>query len=357
MRGERAVRQHVMVPVPAHATLSDVAALAGVSLKTASRVFNDHPNVSDGVRQRVQDAAAELGYVPNTIARELRAGAQSNLVGLIIGNLGNPFYSRLAGGAEAVLVEAGLELLVASSGDDAEHERRLVASMLSRRVRGLLVVPSGQDYSFLEADVSRGTSVVFVDRPPNGLHAPSVVVDNRAGVRQAVTHLADHGHRRIALLADHLDLWTARERVEGFRAVCAELGLDDDPQLVITGLSTTEQARRAAADLYLGRRPPTAVLPTNNVIALGAIEAMRRTRTRVALVSFDDFDASELLDVTTLSHEPGEIGAVAARTLLGELHGPARGNVAVVLETGLVLRGSGERAPEAGHAVPSPRTP
>src|SRR6266536_5042857 len=124
---------------PPRATLSDVAALAGVSLKTASRVFNDHPNVSDRVRQQVRYAADTLGYVPNTIARELRAGARSTLVGLIVGNLGNPFYSRLAAGAESVLVDAGLELLIASSGDDAAHERRLIDSMSSRQVRGLVL--------------------------------------------------------------------------------------------------------------------------------------------------------------------------------------------------------------------------
>src|SRR6266511_3180869 len=294
-RSEPAPRRS-LVPVPPRATLSDVAALAGVSLKTASRVFNDHPNVSDRVRQQVRYAADTLGYVPNTIARELRAGARSTLVGLIVGNLGNPFYSRLAAGAESVLVDAGLELLIASSGDDAAHERRLIDSMASRQVRGLVIVPSAPDYSFLEADVSRGMHVVFVDRPPVGLAASSVVVDNRTGIRRAVEHLAEHGHQRIALLTDSREIWTARERIDGFV--------------------------EARADL-------------------------RRTDRRLALVSFDDFDTSDLLEVTTLSYQPQEIGVAAARTLVAEVTAEGRPTPSVVvLETSLIARGSGEIHPE-----------
>lgn len=337
--------EHALVPVPPRATLSDVAALAGVSLKTASRVFNDHPNVSDVVRSRVRQSAETLGYVPNTIARELRAGAQSSLVGLIVGNLGNPFYSRLAAGAESVLVGAGLELLIASSGDDAEHERRLIASMTSRRVRGLIVVPSGADYAFLASDVGRGMRVVFVDRPPVGLDASSVLVDNRAGISLAVHHLAEHGHRRIALLADAPEVWTARERVIGFTDACADLGLDLDADLVVEGLTTVVDARRAAADLILSRRPPTALVAGNNVIALGAVAAIRRSERHLALVSFDDFDASDLLEVTTLSHGPEQIGVAAAQTLVAEVTATAPvAPTTRVLETALVARGSGEIA-------------
>jgi LacI family transcriptional regulator len=345
-RSEPAPRRS-LVPVPPRATLSDVAALAGVSLKTASRVFNDHPNVSDRVRRQVRHAADTLGYVPNTIARELRAGARSTLVGLIVGNLGNPFYSRLAAGAESVLVDAGLELLIASSGDDAAHERRLIDSMASRQVRGLVIVPSAPDYSFLEADVSRGMHVVFVDRPPVGLAASSVVVDNRTGIRRAVEHLAEHGHRRIALLTDSREIWTARERIDGFVEARADLRLPVEPELIVDHLTSVVEARRAVADLILSRTTPTALIAGNNVIARGAIEAIRRTDRRLALVSFDDFDTSDLLEVTTLSYQPQEIGVAAARTLVAEVTAEGRPTPSVVvLETSLIARGSGEIRPQ-----------
>lgn len=336
-----------LAAVPAQATLSDVAALAGVSLKTASRVFNDHANVSAAVRERVRTASQTLGYAPNTIARELRAGATSNFVGLVIGNLVNPFYARLAAGVESVLSQSGLELLIASSGDEKGHERTLIASMVSRRVRGLILVPSGDDYSFLAPDISRGMRVMFVDRPPAGIDASSVLVDNRAGMRQVVAHLVEHGHRRIALLADSRALWTARERIEAFTDVAAELGLMADAAVVVDDLSSIVDSRRATVDLVLGRQPPTALIAGNNVIALGAVEGLRRSGRRLALVSFDDFDVSELLDVTTLSHAPQEIGVIAARALLGELdpQGPGDGSAQpshLVLETNLIVRGSGE---------------
>jgi LacI family transcriptional regulator len=329
------------------ATLSDVAMLAGVSLKTASRVFNDQPNVSDAVRQRVRAASETLVYAPNTIARELRAGARSTCIGLVIGNLVNPFYSRLAAGLGSVFANAGLELLIASSGDEPDHERELIASMTSRRVQGLVLVPSAEDYSFLTPMMGRGMRVVSVDRPAGGISASSVVIDNRDGVRQAVRHLYAHGHRRIALLADNRALWTARERLDAFTDVCSELGLSAGTAMTIDGLSGMVEARRATVDLVLGREAPTGLVAGNNVIALGVIEGLRRTGRTVALVSFDDFDASELLDVTTLSHDPQEIGVAAARALVADLDDGSGQRMprSLVVSTSVIARGSGEIPP------------
>jgi LacI family transcriptional regulator len=293
------------------------------------------------------EASEALAYAPNAIARDLRAGARSNFVGLVIGNLDNPFYARLAAGVSSVLTSGKYELLMASSDDMAEHERQLLSAMISRRVRGLIVVPSGDDYSFLAPERNRGTGIVFVDRPPVGLDAGFIVVDNRAGVRQAVEHLADHGHRRIAMLADARALWTSRERVAAFRDTCAARGIDVAEDLVVTELSTVVDARRATIDLALSRTPPTAIVAGNNLIATGALEGMRRSRRRLALVSFDDFDASELLEVTTLSHAPQDIGIAAATALLSTLaDGGGLTPSTLVIKTTLIPRGSGELNPE-----------
>src|SRR5690606_1874951 len=140
-------------PLP-RSTLGNVAALAGVSPKTASRALNDHPGVSAPTRQRVQEAARMLRFRPNALARELRTGAVSRGVGLVIADLANPFYSRLAAAAEQEFRSAGLELFLASTDEDPGREQEVVRTMLDRRVRALLVVPAAEDHSYLESEKS-----------------------------------------------------------------------------------------------------------------------------------------------------------------------------------------------------------
>src|SRR3954447_15243607 len=156
-------------PLPVRPRLRDVAARAGVSVKTASRVFNAYPSVSPQTAKRVLDAARELRFSPNGLARELRRGGVTSAVGLVVGDLANPFYSQIAAGAERVLREQGLELFLATSDEDAEHEERVIRILLERRVRALLMVPAAQDHAYLETELALGTPVVFLDRPANGI--------------------------------------------------------------------------------------------------------------------------------------------------------------------------------------------
>jgi LacI family transcriptional regulator len=157
------VAKEILEPV-AHPTLADVAAIAGVSIKTASRVLNDSVNVAPDTAEKVRKAASLVGYRSNRIARELRGGALSNLIGMVISDLANPFYAGLAAGAEKRLSEAGLDLIIATARDDAERERALMESLLERRVRGLVVVPSGEDYSYLHIERRRGYLFLLIDR-------------------------------------------------------------------------------------------------------------------------------------------------------------------------------------------------
>ena len=155
----------------AHPTLADVAAISGVSIKTASRVMNGSEQVSQDTADKVKKAANLVGYRSNRIARELRVGSLSNLVGMVISDLANPFYAGLAAGAEERLSEEGLDLILATARDDGEREKNLIESLLERRVRGLIIVPSGEDYSHLHQERKRGFSFVFVDRPAPYLDA------------------------------------------------------------------------------------------------------------------------------------------------------------------------------------------
>ena len=214
-------------PAGRQPTLTQVAALAGVSLKTASRALNDEPNVAEATGRRVREAADRLGYRLNGIARELRRGATSALVGLISGDLTNPFYSAVASGIERELRQHGLQLVTANNDEDAELEQALVDAFLQRRVRALLVVPSGERHDYLAIEGNRGVPFVFLDRPPDGIDADTVVIDNAGGARAAAEHLLGGGHRRIALVADLERKAPQRGRIDSFVTAMESAGNDE----------------------------------------------------------------------------------------------------------------------------------
>src|SRR5205823_12465477 len=183
--------------------MRDVAALAKVSIKTVSRVVNAEAGVSPSLVRRVMAAAERLDYRHNMTASSLRRSkGRSATIGVVLEDVANPFSSALHRSIEDVAVLRGVLVLAGSSDEDEEREQQLVSAFASRRVDGLIIQPSSHDHSYLLAERNAGTPVVFVDRPPSFLDADAVVTDNVAGIRQAVRHLLDHGHRRIAYLRD-----------------------------------------------------------------------------------------------------------------------------------------------------------
>jgi LacI family transcriptional regulator len=314
-----AARSVAPAHIVGHPKLSDVAALAGVSIKTVSRVLNDAPNVSPDTARRVHESITLLGYRSNVIARELRGGGLSNLVGMVISDLGNPFYAGLAAGAEETISEAGLDLILATARDDGERERALINSLLERRVRGLMIVPSGSDYSYLHADRQRGFSFVFVDRPAPFLDADTVIADNEGGIRACVGWLQKQGCKRIALMADLESIWTAEQRIAGFWTAAAEAGYPRDALTVISGVHTAEEARERCTDLLMGE--VDGIIAANDLIALGVGEAAQG-REGIRIISFDDFPSASLLGVVTLNHDARELGRLAAETLLARFENP-----------------------------------
>ncbi len=312
-----------MVNIPApHPTLADVASIAGVSIKTASRVLNDSINVAPETAEKVRQAAAQIGYRSNRIARELRGGALSNLIGMVISDLANPFYAGLAAGAEERLSEAGLDLIIATARDDARRERALIESLLERRVRGLLVVPSGEDYSYLNIERKRGYSFVFVDRPAAYLNADTVLVDNQGGIATCLDELIRQNCKKIAIIADTLSIWTASERIEGFKKACLSRGLDKRDIHVVTGIHTTDEARAATHSL-LGSMPHIdGIIATNDLIAMGVGEVLHNEESTMKVVSFDDFPSADLFSIKSLDHDPQRLGKLSAEVLLKRIKNP-----------------------------------
>ena len=306
-----------------HPTLSDVAAIAGVSIKTASRVLNDSTNVAPDTAEKVKKAAALVGYRSNRIARELRGGSLSNLIGLVISDLANPFYAGLASGAEEVLAKSGFDLIIATARDDGERERTLIESLLERRVRGLMIVPSGEDYSYLHLERKRGFAFTFVDRPAPYLDADAVLVDNQGGVAICIDELLSQGCKKIALIADNPSIWTAAERITGFKKAALSRKLRSENTLVITGIHNSQEAE-AATHKLLDEEHIDAIIATNDLIAIGAGQVIMSTNSRCKVISFDDFPSARLMGIKTLDHDPLQLGKLAAEVLLRRIDSPSQ---------------------------------
>lgn len=323
-------------------TLVQVAARAGVSLETASRAVNGEPYVSEEKRTRVLDAAQDLGFQLNRTASMLARGIDSNVVGLITGDLANPFYSALAKGIEQQLRSHGAQLTVASSDEEPDRERALVHELVSRQVRALVLVSTIEDHRAMKAVQARGIPVVFVDRIGIGLEADSVVLDNRGGSRTAVDHLIGGGHTSIGFIGDLSRLQTHRERFGGFVTAMSDAGLDPHRSVRHEAHDVTA-ARDAARLLLTQREPPTALFTSNNRITIGALQAMRDLGVEPALVGFDDFELADVLGITVITHDPVEMGRTAARLAIDATHRRRSQPTSVVIGTQLLIRGSGER--------------
>lgn len=321
-------------------TMREVAAWAGVSIKTVSRVVNAERGVRPEVQDKVHSAIEVLGYRRNEVARNLRPGQRSHTVGLVIEDIGNPFYSAVTRGVEEVARERGVMVLSASSDEDPARERALLGRMLRQQVDGLLIVPAGQDHEFLSGEMRHGTPVVFVDRPGGNLDTDVAVLDNRGGVRQAVTLLVSRGHQRIGLVGDGEWIWTAAERLAGYKAALRSVGLQLDPAIVRLGPHTAQEAQEAVAGLMAVPEPPTAIVALNNRMTIGALRAMRNEDAGVDIVGFDDLEFADLLarPIAVVAHDSPELGRAAAKMLFARLDGDRRPPQKVTVETTIVLR-------------------
>lgn len=327
--------------------MADVARLAGVSLKTVSRVVNDEAGVHEATTTRVREAIDELNYRRNHGASLLRRGAGTTSIGLVVEDLADPFYSAVAAGVEQTARLRGHLLLTGSGEADEARARDIALAFCARQVDGLIVVPANDDHSWLQAEVDRGIPVVFVDRPVTGCTGDEVVVDNRGGIRAAVSHLVGHGHRRIAFLGDDPDFWTAQQRCDAYRKAMASRRLSVR-DLVAMG----PHEHFALADrmrTWLDRDDPvTALIAGNNRISTVLLRVLAALGRRdLALVSFDDFELADILDppVTVIAQDPHKIGQEAATALFARIEGATGAPRQLVLPTRLVPRGSGELPP------------
>ena len=337
-------------------TVSDVAAAAKVSKATAARALGDYGAVSDQVRERVQRAAEELGYRPNALARTMSTG-RSNTIGIVIGDIENPFFAQATRGAADIANAAGFDLILSNSDEEAEAEANAIGVQLAKRVDGLLVAPaSSANSDNLRVVVDAGRPLVLFDRLADGIAADAVIAANRDGARRLTGLLTGAGHRRIAFLStlahdggyrrgDRLGSSSVAERVAGFTATLAEAGIAE-PEASVRLNARADGIERVATDLITGPDAVTAVVASDSRIALAVFRAALAAGLRIpddlSLVAFDDADWTGLTTpaITVMSLPIHEIGAEAARLLIRRIRGDGSPFVTKVLDQRLIERDS-----------------
>lgn len=311
-------------PARRRSTMRDVAALAGVSVKTVSRVVNDEPGVSEELLAKVRRAAEQLDYCPDFSASNLRrSDRRTATIGLMVEDVANEFSAAVHAGVEEAARARGVAVLTASIADDPARERDAVNAFSARRVDGLVVVPSGADESMLWNERDIGMPLVFVDRAPRGVAIDCVLTNNREGARRGVEHLHEYGHRDIAFLGGVARLDTAQERYDGFLDALAGAGIAVRPDWVHRDLRNPTQASQAVRTMVTAPSRPTAIFAAQNLLAMGAFRALREAELNrsVALVGFDDFALADMLDpaVTVVAQDPRTIGYRAAELLFDRM--------------------------------------
>ncbi len=328
----------------------DVAALAGVALKTVSRVVNAEPGVSPELEARVRRAIEQLNYRRDANAATLRRlGRKTQTIGLVLEDVANPFSSELHRAVEDAARGRGVLVFAGSCDEDPDRERELIGSFRERRVDGIIVVPASHDHAYLYEERRAGTALVFVDRPASHLDADSIVSDNVGGARQGVEHLLARGHRRIGFLGDLLSISTAEERLRGYMQALENGGVRADESVIRTELRASDAAARAIDEMLESREPPTAFFTGQNLLTIGGVRALhRRGREReIALIGFDDISLADMLNpaVSVVAQNPQAIGRTAADQLFRRLDGDTSPAVHKTVPVMLIARGSGEIRP------------
>lgn len=312
-------------------TMRDVAEHADVGLKTVSRFVNGETNIRPQLAERIAAAIDELGYRRNLAAASIRPGQSSRVLGLIIADLGNPFWSGLARAAEQVCTERRWLLLTASSEEDPDRFARLTDRLVEQRVDALIAVrPPGDEPPALER-AARDVPVVAVDRP--SAHAAcSVHYDDAHGARAATSLLRRHG--RVGYVGDVTDMWTMGERFRGYLQGVGEV----DDAIVRHGAHTIDDARAAVASLL--EAGIDALFTANNRASVGALLAFSDAGRRVPMIGFDEFEAATLASppVSIANADPAALGRISAERAFALLAGEAAPDV--LLEPDLILRGS-----------------
>ena len=345
-----------MTSTSANVTIKDVARLSGVSSMTVSRVINDSERVSPETRQRVERAIAELGYVPSRLARGL-IRQKTGTLALIVPDVANPFFTLVVRGAEDVARRAGYRMILCDTRADLAIEREVMEEMIAHRVEGIAIAPvSDRSKGHLLRLERFGVQFVLIDRTVPGVDCDVVVGDSVGGARRLVDHLISLGHRRIGFITEGDEVSTARDRRRGYVDALESASLPLDAGLIARSTADPKGGLDGMRRLLDLDDPPTAVFTVNNLVAVGAIEAVRANDLEVpddiALVCFDDIEyASRLYPFLTVMAQPAEtLGTLGTQLLLERIEGraPDQRRVVVLPAQFIVRQSSGDGQAASG---------
>lgn len=327
--------------------IHEIAKRARVSTATVSRTINRVPTVKPQLAKRVWKAVDELGYFPSTQARALVSG-RSRMFGLIVSEITNPFFPEIVHVFEETAIQHNYEVLLTSTVHDTERMKIAVRRMLEHRVEGVAVMTFGMEESLLDDLKLRKVPLVFVDVGPQRPHVSNIRIEYLLGIRQAVQHLAALRHERIAFITGPLTLKSAVARRDAFLQSMKEIGMTADPELIVEGNHTLEGGEQAFAKLLTLSSPPTAVLCSNDMTAMGV---MRKSYAEgiviprdLSLVGFDNIRITQYMlpPLTTIEMSQTELARIAFKALLEDVQrkSPNPKGTEYVLRTSLVLRES-----------------
>ncbi|MBW7881066.1 MAG: LacI family DNA-binding transcriptional regulator [Caldilineaceae bacterium] len=331
------------------ATIRDVAKRAGVAPITVSRVLNNSGYVSAATRARVEQAAADLNFVPNMLAHSLRSN-RTNTLALVVTDITNPFWTTVARGVEDVASDQNFNVIFCNTDESEEKQAQYLSMLLRRRVDGVLLVPASSAGDAVRALQAQDVKVVVLDRQVAGVEVDTVRGDSVAGARHLAEHLLQLGHRRIAMLAGPESLSVTAQRVAGYQEALQAWHVAVDPSLIRYGAFTVESGYVMANEVLALQPRPTALFAANNFIAAGALRALRAAALEVpediSVVVFDELP-NPYGDEPRLSAaiQPAyDLGQTATRLLLQRITGEApEAYQDIVLPTELAVRTSSRR--------------
>jgi DNA-binding LacI/PurR family transcriptional regulator len=329
------------------ANMKEIARIAGVSLGTVSHVLNGSAAVREPLRKRVMDAVESIGYQPNQLARGLRRD-KTNMIGMVIPDVTNPFFPAVVRGAEDVAFENGYRLILCNTDNDHAKEIVHLNELRTFLPSGLIVIPSNFSDLTAQAESYRkaGTAVVCVDRLPKDWNGDSVTADNETGSYEATKFLLRQGHRRFAIITGPRRLTNAHERLKGFKRALHEAKIHLDPEY-IQETSFDQHGGHAKTKLLLRMVPrPSVIFAGNDMIAFGALLAFREAGLHcpeeISLMGFDNLDLAEMTSppLTSVSQSGYQMGCAAARLLVERVKGDNGPPKHVVIDTALKIRDS-----------------
>ncbi|HTX99561.1 MAG TPA: LacI family DNA-binding transcriptional regulator [Bacteroidota bacterium] len=332
------------------ATLRDIAQKSGLSISIVSRVLNKKTakyRISKQTEKRVLQTAKDLNYRPNQLARGLRL-RKTHTIGLVAPDISNPFFASIIKTAEGVAHSLGYTLVVCDSDESSQLEVEHVGLLQAKGVDGLIVLPVGMKRSHLDAVIAGRVPLVTADRSFPDLRASSVVIDNHAGAMEAIEHVVEHGHVRIAIIQGLRETITSRERLRGYLDVLAAHDIPVDEGLIVGNDFRRETGYVETLLLLRSRRPPTAIFTTSDLITLGALQAIFEQGLEVprdiSVVAFDDIESAEFFrcPITAVSQPKESIGEIAVKLLTDHIR-DQRGSYeirSIVLKPTLIVRDS-----------------